>query len=286
MSPSLRIAHLSDPHFSQVTYNPMQFLSKRWIGNLNLLLFRKRAYQTTHLWHLPGLLSSLDVKSVFITGDFSSTSLNTEFDEGRRFVASFQEKGMQTFTLPGNHDCYTKAVERNYCFYSFLGSQNMKETGIEKAELGLGWWYIGLDCAVASPPFCSYGLLCDETESLLKETLQTIPNNDRVVIGNHFPLFSTGHPRHDLKRATALQNVLHKFPQVKLYLHGHDHVPYIIEKPGFPLVLNAGSCAQKSEAAFYILDLFETGCFVQRLHYCKELSWVMDWQKHYAFRMS
>ena len=81
---SLRIAHLSDPHFSKITYSPRQFLSKRWMGNLNLLLFRNQAYQTQYLWHLPELVESLEVESVFITGDFSSTSLNEEFLEGKK----------------------------------------------------------------------------------------------------------------------------------------------------------------------------------------------------------
>src|ERR1700733_1009735 len=239
----LRVAHLSDPHFSQVSFHPRQFLSKRWIGNFNLLLFRKRMYQTEHLWHLPTLLKSLKVESLFITGDLSSTSLDEEFSEGRKFARTFQENGMPVYVLPGNHDCYTKAVQKERRFYTFFSSFSCNAGQVESFPLGKGWWYIGLDCAVASPPFCSYGLFCESMEQKLKAALLTIPSSNCIIVGNHFPLFTTSRPNHDLKRAKELQTLLRTFPQVKLYLHGHDHTPYIIDRQneGYPLVLNAGS---------------------------------------------
>jgi 3',5'-cyclic AMP phosphodiesterase CpdA len=285
----LRIAHLSDPHFSHLTYHPRQFLSKRWLGNLNLFLFRKQAYQTAHLWHLPELIESLDTQFVLITGDFSSTSLDQEFADGKKFVAAFTERNLPTYVVPGNHDCYTKDAEKQQNFSNFFpAASQLKEKKVECHSLKYGWWYIGLDCAVATPLFCAYGYFSETIEKNLLSILENIPKEDKVIIANHFPLFPSGRPKHDLKRAKVLQKIVKRYPQIKLYLHGHDHRYYVANRQheGFPLVLNSGSCAHKPDGTFFLIDLFEQECLVQRLLFRKEnetFSWVIDWQRHYSF---
>lgn len=285
----MRIAHLSDTHFSRFTWNPSQFLSKRWMGNFNFQLFRKGTYQTEHLWHIPDLLATLKVDAVFITGDFSSTSLDEEFEEGKKFVQAFQKKGLPTYVLPGNHDCYTRQAERDRRFYDFYPSQDLRAKRVECIPLKKGWWYIGLDCAVAGPLLCAYGHFFEETEQALIEALTAIPPQDRVILCNHFPLFPAGRPFHDLKRVQALQKTLQRFPQPVLYLHGHDHQYYIVDKQkeGFPLTLNSGSCAHRPNGTFFIIDLFEKECLVQQLLYTLQgdsLAWNIHWQRHYALK--
>ncbi|MCH9624861.1 MAG: 3',5'-cyclic adenosine monophosphate phosphodiesterase CpdA [Chlamydiales bacterium] len=283
---SFRIAHLSDPHFSSISYSPKQFLSKRWMGNLNLMLFRYPFYQTEHLWHLPELVENLEVESVFVTGDFSSTSLDEEFAKGKQLIDGFKEKNLPTFAVPGNHDCYTAEASKHQDYYRFLSSNELRDKKIEKHSLGKGWWYIGLDCAVSAPLFCAYGNFFEETEKHLEQALLEIPKNERVIIANHFPLYPHNRPKHDLKRADALQALLKRYPQVKLYLHGHDHGHYIVDRQeeGLPLVLNSGSAAHKPNGTFYVIDLFEEACLVQKLLFSKkkgEFSWVLDWQKNF-----
>ncbi|MFC2049145.1 metallophosphoesterase family protein [Chlamydiota bacterium] len=285
----MRIAHLSDPHFSHFTLNPNQFLSKRWMGNFNFQLFRKGGYQTEHLWHLPELLASLNVDRVFITGDFSSTSLDEEFEEGKRFVQAFQEKGLPTYTLPGNHDCYTSKAQLSKRFYDFFPSPILREKRVECLPLQKGWWYVGLDCAVAAPLFCAYGRFFEETEHYLVEALSKIPPSDRVILCNHFPLFPAGRSLHDLKRGDLLQKTVQQFPQIQLYLHGHDHHHYIVDRQaeGFPLTLNRGSCAHSTNGTFYIIDLSENECLIQQLLYTQEgnkPAWNINWQKHYTLK--
>jgi 3',5'-cyclic AMP phosphodiesterase CpdA len=279
----VRIAHLSDPHFSFFTSHPNQFLSKRWIGNFNFQLFRKRTYQTEQLWHLPDLLSQLKVDVVLITGDFSSTSLDEEFEVGKKFIEAFYYKGLPIHFLPGNHDCYTRAVERCKRFYDFFPSPALREKKVECISLLPGWWYIGLDCTLATPPFCAYGYFKKETEQFLVEALAQIPRNDRVILANHFPLFPTGHPLHDLKRVEVLQKIMQESTQTVLYLHGHDHHPYIIDRQeeGFPLTLNSGSCANLLHSTFFIFELFEHECLVQQLLY-SDATWNIHWQQHYS----
>ena len=282
----LRVAHLSDPHFSQITYQPSQLFSKRLIGNLNLLLFRKRNYQTDHLWHLPSLLKTMNIEALFITGDFSSTSLDAEFAMGKQLVEAFRERLLPTYVLPGNHDCYTHEAQRLKRYYHFFPSEGLLEKRVEHFKLGKGWWYIALDCTLATPLFDAYGDFYEKTEVYLEQVLKMIPASDRVIVGNHFPLFSEGKPRRELKRADALQKLLKAYPQVKLYLHGHDHAHYVIDRQeeGYPLVINSGSCAHRPDGTFYTINLFDKRCLIQRfiLHNEKStFSWVVDWEKYY-----
>ena len=285
---SLRIAHISDPHFSHISYDLKQFLTKRWLGNTNLFLFRSKAYQTKHLNHIPELLEKLKVDAVFITGDFSTTSYDKEFTKAQAFVAEFQKRNLPVYCLPGNHDCYTKEAEASRIFYRYFPSEGLENHRVEKHKLGNGWWWIGLDCAVATSLIQSHGHFFQQTEEALEKALQQIPSGEQVIMGNHFPLFGAGRPRHDLARGDQLKKIIKRYPQIKLYLHGHDHTRYIIEKreEKIPLVLNSGSCAQQPKGTFYILDLEEINCLVQRYFFKQEngsFSWVVDWQKQFIF---
>ncbi len=283
---TLRIAHLSDPHFSCITFNPSQFLTKRWMGNLNLILFRRKAYQTTHLGYLPKLMENLDIDTVILSGDFTSTSMHKEFEKARDFVDEFKQP---TFTLPGNHDCYTKKSDRLKRYYTYFPSEELEKRRVEKKPIGKGWWWVGLDCARPNNLLNSNGVFYREMDAILEKTLQSIPEGDKVIIGNHFPLFPSGRPHHDTGRATELGEILKKHPQVKLYLHGHDHYPYIIDRrnEGFPLVLNCGSCAHQPDGTFYTIELTGDECVVERLLFTEEqgrFAWVIDLQKHYTFK--
>lgn len=258
---SIRIAHISDPHFASITYNPNQFFSKRWLGNCNLILFRHKTYQTNHLSYLPELFTSLNVEVVAITGDLTTTSLDKEYNKAKIFVDSFKERNMTTIVLPGNHDMYTKESEKRKRFYHYFPSRASKSK-VEIKKLKEGFWWIGLDCAYASNLFLSNGKFTTDIENTLKYSLEQIPSQDCIIMGNHFPLFSTGNMRHDLSGAKRLQSLLKYYPNVKLYLHGHDHIPYLIDKQneGFPLVFNAGSVSHLPEGSFYLLELSKESC--------------------------
>lgn len=254
MTNQLTLAHLSDPHFASISLHPNQFLSKRWIGNLNLILLRNQFYHITPLSHFPELLESYGVETICITGDFATTSLAIEFEEGAEFVRKFKQP---VLALPGNHDCYTREAERKKLYYRYFPNPDLEESRVSLKKIKAGWWWVGLDCAVASPPFCAYGKFFPKMEEKLEETLSQVPKDQIVIISNHFPLYPHGDPKHDLLRGTFLQELLKRWPNVKLYLHGHDHKPYIIDRreQGLPLVFNSGSCARKRGGGFTLFNL-------------------------------
>ncbi len=251
------------------------------------MLFRRHAYQIEHLPHLPELFDSLNVEHVCITGDFSSLSLDSEFAAGKDFVDSFSQP---VHYLPGNHDSYIKEVEETRRFYDFFPSEDLKNKRVEKKFLGKGWWWVGLDCACATPPLFALGRFYQEMEVELEKVLSEIPKDERVIVGNHFPLYPTNRKMHDLRRAVELQEVLKRHPQVKLYFHGHDHKYYIKDRrdEGLPLVFNSGSAAHRPDGTFYLFDLHEEECLVERLLFRETkgvFSWVIDWQKRFTYQL-
>src|SRR5262249_34277051 len=148
--PLFRLAHISDLHFSKLTAHPSQFFSKRWIGNLNLLLARKHAFDPQSLTTLLPLFHERAIDAVLITGDLTSTSHPKEFLLAKAFVDTLRSEKFQVFTLPGNHDHYTKNAYRQRRFYQFFDATyaaplNLREHGMTTMHLGHQWWLFALD---------------------------------------------------------------------------------------------------------------------------------------------
>ena len=80
-----KIAHISDLHISRITYNISQFFSKRFVGNFNLLLKRKKNFKEEILKELYEIFEKEKIDCIIVSGDLSSTSLKREFEEGRKF---------------------------------------------------------------------------------------------------------------------------------------------------------------------------------------------------------
>ncbi|HAZ15721.1 MAG: hypothetical protein A2Y28_05490 [Chlamydiae bacterium GWC2_50_10] len=270
MSTFLRIAHLSDLHFSKISKSPLQLFSKRWVGNLNLLLFRKREGAAKLLDSLCQLLFHLKVELVLITGDLTSTSHRSEFQLATLFVKQLHALGMEVVSLPGNHDHYTKRAYRQRRFYDFFpghfmheghpfSSVNLKTHAVGVKSLGNHWWLVALDTALATSLISSRGYFSKEIEDHLRDVLIKIPKKDNVLLANHFPFFQNDHPRKKLVRGEALKSLLEEFPCVKLYLHGHTHRRCLadLRANGLPLILDCGSTGMGGRVCWNLIDLEE-----------------------------
>lgn len=256
----MRIAHLSDLHFASWDWNISQLFCKRWLGNLNFLFGRRKQFDHKKLESLPQLLKSLDISIALITGDLSTTSAPAEFLRAKKFVESIEATGIEVLCIPGNHDHYTREAYKKRHFYdhfpSTWGSGCLKENGVTLKKLCPGWWIIGLDTALATSWFYSTGYFSPQTEQALEQLLQTIPSEDQVLLANHFPFFQHESPRKQLMRGPALQKLLEKFPQVKIYCHGHTHriCKANLQPSGLPLILDPGSTSHRS-GGWYLIDL-------------------------------
>lgn len=278
----MRFVHLSDLHFATPSYSPLQFFSKRWLGNANLLLFRKQLKKRDLLYSLPPLFKELKPDYLFLTGDVATTAMEEEFSLARDFVREVERLGIPVSLVPGNHDRYTRQSDRRERFYHYFPCEMLRRERLEVKQLKEGWWWIGLDCAHATSLFFSCGTFFERIEERLVRLQSELPQSARIVMGNHFPLFGVGSPRHALRRREALQRLLQRWPQVKLYLHGHEHTPYSIDrrKEGYPLILNAGSAAQLPVGGFTCIDVGSEALSVRPFIYAEE-RWQPQKQRKY-----
>ncbi|MDF2576792.1 MAG: hypothetical protein K0S74_276 [Chlamydiales bacterium] len=276
----LRIAHLSDPHFAKLQWSFKQFLSKEWLGNGNLLLKRKYLYQPeAMLANISTWLEQQKVEYIFITGDFTTTSQPSEFELAKLFLQKLDSLGLKFYILPGNHDKYTKESDVQQRFYKFfsktcnfahkssvLGSYSLKDHGIEGVKLQDNWWLIGIDSIRSTPFFASWGVFSEQIEQTLDEALGFL-KGEKVIMLNHYPLLNLGGWRRNLKRYAALQKLLRKHTQVKLYLHGHTHIPAIYDEQAnqLPLILDSGSCSHVKKGSFNLIELQSNSCQVNHV---------------------
>ncbi len=277
----IRIAHISDLHFSKITFNPLQFLSKRWVGNFNLLLNRKKSYKTQQLEHLPDLFKKLDIKLLCVSGDFSSTSQEVEFIRAQEFFKSL-DTNITTFFVPGNHDQYTKSAYRKKFFYNYFQNQkghfsySLENQGIEAHKIDQKWWIITLDTAIPTPYFSCSGLFSKKLEKNLLEILSKIPDNEHVILINHFPLIQDAASRKILKRRDVLINILRNNPKVKIYLHGHTHLFNVedYQKEKLPLMIGSGCTSHKKIGSWNLIEIDdENNCQIKQYNWNFEKKW-------------
>lgn len=290
-----RFAHISDLHFSSIFFTPTQFLSKRWVGNLNLLLNRKKTFDHQALYALIPLFQELEIDAVLLAGDLTTTSHEVEFEMAKQFIDAVKEAGIQVFLVPGNHDHYTRSAYNNQHFYRYFnilhGSEDgqsffkLKEDKVCATHLGKQWWLIAMDSAQATPLFSSYGIFSEQVQSNLEHALSYLPSDHKIIMLNHFPFFQD-ESKKALHRADALRSILQRYPQIKLYLHGHTHRHILadLRASQLPIVIDSGCTAQKKGATWNLIDISETGCdvFVYKKD-AKNTPWEMQSQSNFVW---
>jgi len=276
----MKIAHISDLHFSKISWDPLQFFSKRILGNLNLLLKRKNVFSSTQPFTLLKRWKELGVSDVIISGDLTTTSSREEFRIATRFVDAIKEMGIEPHIIPGNHDHYTRRSYRKKLFYDYFPLQfgidipsfNLKEHGVTAKKLDYDWWLVGLDTAVATPLLSSGGLFSKKVEKNLNKILDEIPKQDKILLVNHFPFFKHEIPRRRLKKGEALQKVIENHPNIFMYIHGHTHRRTLgdLRKNGLPIVTDSGSAAYL-HGSWNLITLTPSSCEIK----------VYEWQKEW-----
>lgn len=273
-----RIAHISDLHFAKIYFNPIQFFSKRWLGNFNSLLTRKKVFETENLSSLIPIFTKLKVDHIIVSGDLTTTSRAKEFQAAKKFIDACS--AIPVYTLPGNHDHYTKKAYRKKSFYNYFptlfdqsSSYNLKDHGVTLKNLGNKWWLIILDTTIATPWLSSHGHFSKELEATLKTILKKMSQDDHVILVNHFPFFNN-QVRKILDRADALKELVEQFPQIKLYLHGHTHRQTLadLRANNLPIILDSGSTSHKYLGSWNLIDITKSGCTIHPYRF-KNDSW-------------
>lgn len=259
----LKLVQISDFHFTKITWNPLKLFSKRLLGNLNWVFARKGSFSNVHLKALPDFLKTLQPDHILLGGDFTTSSLPSEFALAQEFVEKLPAPWI---AVPGNHDRYTFSACKNKEFYTHFPNRleakySLKEHRVEAHKLSSDWWLIALDTARATHFHSSSGLFSEASEEILKTLLAEIPSNAKILLFNHYPFFQNDSPRRSLERGKALEAILKKDPRIKAYLHGHTHRHTIadLQPSQFPVILDGGCSGNIEKGSWNLLEIDEDG---------------------------
>ncbi len=265
MKSHFRIAQLSDFHFTHVTWNPFKLFPKRFFGQMNWLLSRNKNFAFSNLQDLPSLFSKMNIDLVVLGGDFTTSSLHQEFSLAKTFIETLN---LPWIAIPGNHDQYTRRSFIQKRYYRYFKNKNaafysLEKDGIEAHRIAPHWWLIALDTTHATKLSSSQGFFSEKQENTLEELFNAIPQNDSIILLNHYPFFQHGSPKHCLMRGEALESLIKEHSNIVLYLHGHthQHIMADLQKSNLPILLDAGSCTQ-TQNSWNLIDLTEKGCTV------------------------
>lgn len=258
-----RIIHISDVHFCVFPKNPLTCFNKRFKGALRQVFGGVTFQSSTIAKRFPDLAVQLQADSICITGDFSLTALDAEFLLAQDFVNTLAQNA-SVYVLPGNHDVYTQQALNQQTFYHYFPNVQLQNEQISFNKLIDHWWLVLLDCSCLNGWFSANGMIKSSQISVLENFILSLPPKENIIIANHYPLLPTKDPSHDLINHLLLQHVLKKYPNVRLYLHGHNHqaAVYNFKDHAPNMILNSGSVSLPSNARFHIIDLYPQGYHV------------------------
>ena len=265
----MRFVQISDLHFTRATWNPLRFCPKRLAGMANWFFSRKNGFSHEPLESLPALFDKLGADLVFVLGDLTSTSLPDEFAMAKQFSDRIRQPKI---FIPGNHDQYTNGSVREKRFYHFFSNRrktlnhsaeffSLADHSVEAHLLQPSLWCVALDTAPPTSLVSSNGEFSLSTEKYLEEILLSL-QNDRVILLNHFPFFENDPALHRLNGGERLRNLLERFPNVCLFMHGHTHRHLIADlRPnGLPIILDSGCLVKKPQGTWNLIEVTDQGC--------------------------
>jgi len=245
----MKILHFGDLHVWRQSLDIADpFYPKRWLGYVNLRLRRRKKFPPELGERVMADIAAQDADVVICTGDFSTSSLDAEFERAAELVAPLREKwGERLIMIPGNHDRYSPKSITRYDRWFPSGVID----GIREVELADGSVVVLYD---ASRPFKirSNGDLTPELEQRLDACLAKHTGR-AVILAGHYPYATLpDHPEswdHQLLGEERLAALVAKHKPA-IYLHGHKHVRWAIRAPLTPetICLNCGSAGMQSSS--------------------------------------
>ncbi len=274
----LRLAQLSDFHWTHLTCNPIELCSKRLAGRVNWWLHRKASFASAQVDALPSLFAELGVERVLLGGDFTSNALPQEYSQARNFVDALERPWI---AIPGNHDHYTLTSYFRKRFYRYLSNEigvgpfRLQDHGIEAHLLAPSWWLVALD--TARPSLTSRGRFSSALEARLQKLLASIPSNDSILLFNHYPFFQNDLPSRGLVRGEALEALCRSDTRIRAYLHGHTHRHIIadLQRSGYPVILDGGCVGFARGATWNLLTLDNHGICID-VYRWRPSSWFVE----------
>jgi len=260
----IRLAQISDFHFTKITWNPLRLFPKRFLANINWLLNRKNNFSKEQIEAFAKCIKPLQIDRVLLGGDFTTTALLSEYALAKKFVKQLPAPWI---AIPGNHDHYTYRSYREKHFYRYFSNKRqinhkvdfftLADHKVEAHMLSSHWWLIALDTAVPTNPYSSAGLFSERQEEYLEEILAALPKEASLLLFNHYPFFQNDIEKHSLIRGDCLEKILKKEGRIKAYLHGHSHRHTIanLQPSHLPVILDSGCAADSQHGSWNLLEI-------------------------------
>ena len=261
----MRIVLIGDIHLYRLWLAPWHLLSKRVLGQSNLVFNRRKKF---HHEFLPGLIQQaidLSPDLVLLSGDVTTTALKAEFRDVDAALRPLTER-FETVLVPGNHDRYTLTAARTRRIDTML-SELVPGAFPHTRELNDNWRLLAMDAAVPRA-INARGRLGRAQLDAVKQYLDTLDASQGLVVLCHYPCAVPSgvheHESHALEERDALRDALGQCAARVVYLHGHIHQPWHHEPgdgSGVPFTcIDAGSpCMVTTEhptgQGFYTIDL-------------------------------
>jgi 3',5'-cyclic AMP phosphodiesterase CpdA len=269
----MRIAHFSDLHLLWLRGARVgDFLSKRWIGGLNLLFNRGRHYRVEVFEALVRDLAAEKVDHALCTGDITNLALEQEYVFARERFDRISLGPRDVTVIPGNHDAYVaKGVAyftghfADYCAgdedWRWADGQEWPLVRV-RGDVAI----VGLSTSHPTPWFFAYGRVGTEQLRRLREVLgdPRLAGKFRLVAVHHPPAGARAWNlirglRDHRKLARAIADA-----GAELVLHGHEHLDVVghlraasgrlIRVRGIPACTYAGDRAEM-RARYRIYDV-------------------------------
>ncbi|HEY7374650.1 MAG TPA: metallophosphoesterase [Polyangia bacterium] len=236
---TFRLAHVTDPHFrgSFAGASPMDFVGKRALGGLNLVVNRRRKHKMELLEALRLDLRAQAPDHLALTGDLSNVSLPGEWRAALAWIDGCGLPAAAISVIPGNHDAYveevvaSRAFEKLFAPYmtSDLARAGEGGAGVDRpdypyAQIRDGVAFVGVSSSVATGDFGAWGRVGDAQLARLEAVLAApeLAGKTRVVMIHHPPIRQKHGEERNLKDRAAFAEVLGR-AGADLVLHGHDH---------------------------------------------------------------
>ncbi len=223
-----RLAHVTDPHFRSFAGASLSdFLNKRAVGALNIVVNRRRKHKMELLAAMREDLRTRGADHLALTGDLSNVSLESEWREALRWLEGMPAETVTV--IPGNHDTYVPEVVRAGTFERMFAPYQTAEVRSDGetypfVRLRPGVALVSVNSCVATGDLGAWGEIGAGQLARLETWMMApeLAGRVRVVLIHHPPVVHRGGEDRNLRDREALAALLRR-TGADLVLHGHDH---------------------------------------------------------------
>lgn len=223
----MRIVIIGDIHLYDLSFRPWRLMGKRLLGQTNLWLHRRHAFNPKLLAPVMERAMSLQPDWLIFTGDLTTTALDSEFKMAAKALEPWLERD-RVMVVPGNHDRYTYRAARRRRFEVFMGKA-APTLYPHVVDLSPHWRMIGID-SCCPRLVTSRGRVGRRQMDKIQQVIKETPKEQGLLVVCHYPVeVPPGYNHrwsHQLADADELAHVLKQAAGPVVFVHGHIHRPW------------------------------------------------------------